>query len=71
VDLVNSRDKRIFNDQTGLKAAKNEKKFLLQVYLRDTGEIIADLSMPIYVNDKHWGALRVGLTPEMFLDNKS
>lgn len=68
VDLVNSRDKRIFNDQTGLKAAKNEKKFILQVYLRDTGEIIADLSMPIYVNNKHWGALRVGLTPEMFLD---
>lgn len=68
VDLVNSRDKRIFNDQTGLKAAKNEKKFILQVYLRDTGEIIADLSMPIYVNNKHWGALRVGLTPEMFLE---
>jgi len=70
-DLINSRDKRIFNDTTGIKAAKNEKKFLLQIYLRDTGEVIADLSMPIYVNDKHWGAVRVGLTPEMFLDKKN
>lgn len=67
-DLINSRDKRIFNDSTGLKASRNEKKFILQVYLRDTGEIIADLSMPLYVNNKHWGAFRVGLTPEMFLN---
>jgi methyl-accepting chemotaxis protein len=70
-DLINSRDKRMFNDSTGIKAAKNEKKFLLQIYLRDTGEVIADLSMSIYINDKHWGAVRVGLTPEMFLDKKS
>ncbi|MCA1927623.1 MAG: methyl-accepting chemotaxis protein [Calditerrivibrio sp.] len=69
IDLVNSRDKRIFNDQTGIAASRNEKKFILQVYLRDTGEVIADLSMPIYVNGKHWGAYRVGITPDM-LTNK-
>lgn len=68
VDLINSRDKRIFNDQTGITASRNEKKFILQVYLRDTGEVIADLSMPIYVNGKHWGAYRVGITPDMLTD---
>ncbi|MEF3255444.1 MAG: methyl-accepting chemotaxis protein [Deferribacterales bacterium] len=70
IDLLNSRDKRIFNDVTGIAAAKNEKRFLLQVYLRDTGEVIGDLSMPIYVNGKHWGAYRVGITPEMLADKK-
>lgn len=67
-DLINSRDKRIFNDKVGINAAKNERKFILQVYMRDTGEIMGDLSMPIFVNGKHWGALRVGIAPEMLVD---
>ncbi len=68
IDLINSRDKRIFNDSTGIKAAKNTKRFLLQVYLRDTGEVLGDLSMPIYVNSKHWGCIRVGLLSEKLLN---
>jgi methyl-accepting chemotaxis protein len=66
-DLINSRDKRIFNDKVGLRAAKNESKFLLQTYVRDTGEVMADLSMPIYVKGKHWGAIRFGLSPEAMI----
>lgn len=67
VDLINSRDKRIFNDHVGIKAAKNENKFLLQTYMRDTGEIIADLSLPVFINGKHWGAIRIGLLPEALI----
>lgn len=67
VDLINSRDKRIFNDPVGIKAAKNESKFLLQTYMRDTGEIIADLSLPIFIDGKHWGAIRFGLLPEALI----
>lgn len=67
VDLINSRDKRIFNDPVGIKAAKNESKFLLQTYMRDTGEIIADLSLPIFIDGKHWGAIRIGLLPEALI----
>ncbi|UOD35608.1 methyl-accepting chemotaxis protein [Deferribacteraceae bacterium V6Fe1] len=67
VDLVNSRDKRIFNDTVGLRAAKSQAKFLLQTYMRDTGEIIADLSFPIYIQGKHWGAIRIGLSPEALI----
>ncbi len=63
VDLVHSRDKRIFNDRTGLRAAKNETELLLQTYCRDTGEVLHDVSMPIRVHGKRWGALRLGFQP--------
>jgi hypothetical protein len=59
-DLVNNRTKRIFNDRTGLAAAQNTAPFLIQNYQRDTGETMADLSVPIFVLGKHWGAIRIG-----------
>ncbi len=55
-----NRTKRIFNDTTGLAAAKNTEIFLLQKYSRDSGEIMKDLSIPIHVNGRHWGAVRIG-----------
>lgn len=60
VDLVNNRTKRIFSDRTGKRCGANTKPFLLQTYKRDTGEVMHDLSAPIYVNGKHWGGFRVG-----------
>ena len=59
-DLANSRTKRIFNDKTGSRCGSNTESFLLQTYKRDTGEIMHDLSAPIYVNGKHWGGFRIG-----------
>ncbi|WP_242338712.1 MULTISPECIES: hypothetical protein [Anaeromyxobacter] len=59
-DLVNNRTKRIFNDRTGLAAARSEAPFLIQRYQRDTGETMADLSVPIFVRGVHWGAVRIG-----------
>ncbi|GHE89122.1 methyl-accepting chemotaxis protein [Thalassotalea profundi] len=60
VDVVNNRTKRLFNDATGIRCAKNTQKFLLQTYKRDTGEIMHDVSAPIYVNGQHWGGFRMG-----------
>jgi methyl-accepting chemotaxis protein len=60
IDLVNNRTKRIFNDRTGLAAARNKAPFLVQRYQRDTGEIMADLSVPVMVKGQHWGAVRIG-----------
>ena len=57
------RAKRIFNDRTGLAAARNTEPVLVQKYFRDTGETIYDLSVPIYVHNKHWGAIRFGFKP--------
>ncbi|MBL8384891.1 MAG: methyl-accepting chemotaxis protein [Burkholderiales bacterium] len=66
-DLVSSRDKRMFSDVTGTRAARNRERFLLQTYRRDTGEILNDLSMPIAVGGRHWGCLRFGFRPEVLL----
>lgn len=60
VDLVNNRTKRIFTDRTGKRCGSNTKPFLLQTYKRDTGEVMHDLSVPIYVDGKHWGGFRIG-----------
>lgn len=59
-DLVNNRTKRIFNDKTGLAAARSEAPFLIQRYQRDTGENMVDLSVPVVVGGAHWGAVRIG-----------
>lgn len=59
-DLVNNRTKRIFNDRTGLAAARSTAPFLIQRYMRDTGETMADLSVPVMVRGIHWGAVRLG-----------
>lgn len=68
VDLLNSRHQRIFfNVETEKRRSRNTQPFLFQTYMRDTGEILNDLSMPIYINGRHWGAIVTGFTPERFL----
>jgi methyl-accepting chemotaxis protein len=71
VDLVQSRDKRMFNAPTERRAAENTAPSLMQTYLRDTGELLVDLSMPIHVAGKHWGALRVGFSPLSLIEPTS
>ncbi|WP_293765731.1 methyl-accepting chemotaxis protein [uncultured Aquitalea sp.] len=68
-DLVNSRDKRIFNDQAGLKSARNKEPFLLHTYVRDTGEVLSEVALPIELDGRHWGALRVGFDPTSLLES--
>jgi methyl-accepting chemotaxis protein len=60
VDLANNRTKRIFSDRTGSRCGANTEPFLLQTYKRDTGEVMHDLSVPIYVGQRHWGGFRIG-----------
>jgi methyl-accepting chemotaxis protein len=67
VDAVWSRDKRIYNDEKGIRAARNVQQFLIQTYTTAAGETVNDLSMPIIVDGNHWGALRVGLNPAIML----
>lgn len=63
-DLFGNRTKRIFNDPVGLVAARNLEPSHLQVYKRDTGETMWDVSSPIYVKGKHWGGFRIGVSME-------
>ena len=59
-DLANNRTKRLFNDRTGARCGSHTKKLLLQTYKRDTGEIMHDVSVPIFVQGRHWGGFRMG-----------
>ena len=59
-DMIHNRTKRIFDDPTGRRCGAHQDKFLMQTYKRDTGEIMHDVSAPIWVNGKHWGGFRIG-----------
>ncbi|HKJ05277.1 MAG TPA: methyl-accepting chemotaxis protein, partial [Geopsychrobacteraceae bacterium] len=71
IDLLRSRDKRFFDDPTGLRGARNTSPFLLQTYARDTGEVLSDLSLPIIIGERHWGAVRLGFNPHVLLKKSS
>jgi len=61
-DKTGNRTKRIFNDPVGINAARNLEEGFLQVYARDTGETMWDISAPIMVKGKHWGGFRIGFS---------
>ena len=62
-NAANSRNRRVFNDRTGLAAGRNQRRFLLQTYRRDMGGnhfvLMKDLSAPIRIGERHWGAVRL------------
>jgi len=64
-NMANCRNRRIFDDPTGLGAGRNQTKaFLLKTYKRDMGggvmAVMKDVSAPITVKGRHWGGLRMG-----------
>ncbi len=65
-DKVWNRTKRIFDDPTGLAAARYDgsdgNKILRQVYKRDTGETMWDITAPVFVKGRHWGGFRIGFS---------
>ncbi len=63
-DMKYSRGQRIYTDPVGLKAARNTEPLLLQVYYRDTGEVMLEANMPIYVEGRIWGNMRIGINVE-------
>src|SRR6185437_141491 len=62
-NAANCRNRRMFNDRTGLKAGRNTEPFLLQTYRRDMGggqfALMKYCSAPITVRGRHWGGLRI------------
>jgi methyl-accepting chemotaxis protein len=61
---ANCRNRRLFSDRAVKKVAANTRPFLLQTYRRDMGGgnfvLMKDLSSPIHVHGRHWGAFRMG-----------
>ena len=62
-NIVNSRNKRIFDDRAGLSAARSVRPYLLQSYPRDMGGgiiiIMKEVDVPIRVLGRHWGGFRM------------
>jgi methyl-accepting chemotaxis protein len=67
IDLPVCRNKRMFADPVGLRAAGNTERFLLQTYLRDTGEIMTEIDVPFFFEGRHWGNLRMGFDASVLL----
>ncbi len=65
-DRVGNRTKRIFDDQVGIAAARflgaGQDRVLKQIYPRDTGVLMWDITAPVFVNGKHWGGFRIGFS---------
>ncbi len=61
-NTANSRNRRIFNDQAGLAAGRNQRSYLIQSYARDMGNgktvMMREIDVPIRVNGRHWGGFR-------------
>ncbi|TCO83762.1 methyl-accepting chemotaxis protein [Plasticicumulans lactativorans] len=66
-NAAHCRNRRIFNDRTGLASARNTRPVLLQTYRRDMGGgrfvLMKEVSAPITVDGRHWGGLRLAYTP--------
>ncbi|MEY3253277.1 MAG: hypothetical protein RL227_2250 [Pseudomonadota bacterium] len=62
-NTANCRNRRVFNDRTGLASARNQRPFLLQTYRRDMGGgqfiVMKEAAAPVVVNGRHWGGLRL------------
>ncbi len=60
---INCRNRRIWNDRTVHAAVGNRQPFLLQTYRRRLSNnqmvMLKDVSAPIVVRGRHWGAVRL------------
>lgn len=63
-NAANCRNRRLFKDRAVQKVAASTRPFLLQTYRRDMGGgnfvLMKDLSAPIFIRGRHWGAFRMG-----------
>jgi len=63
---VNARNRRVFDDWVSTCAAQSQEPFLIQAdrqLIGDTHMLTMDISTPIKVFGRHWGALRIITKP--------
>lgn len=69
VDNIKTRHQRFyFTSRAEKRRSTHENTFLMQTFIRDTGEILNDLSVPIYVQGRRWGSLITAFNPEILLE---
>jgi methyl-accepting chemotaxis protein len=61
-NVPNSRNRRIFDDRTGLASARSVRPYLIQSYPRDMGTgapiMCMEVAAPVRIQGKHWGGFR-------------
>jgi methyl-accepting chemotaxis protein len=64
-NAAHSRNRRMFNDRTGVLAARNTRPSIVQTYRRDMGggrfALLKEFDAPITVRGKPWGAVRLAV----------
>ena len=64
-NAAHSRNRRVFDDRTGILAARNTQPYLAQTYARDMGGgvfvMMKEIDAPVIVAGRHWGAVRTAL----------
>jgi methyl-accepting chemotaxis protein len=64
-NTANSRNRRVYEDRTGILAARNTLPFIVQTYPRDMGGgqvvVLKEFDAPVTVGGRHWGALRLAV----------
>lgn len=65
VDNARSRNRRFYNaNRAEVRRASQTAPFLLQTFIRDTGEILNSVSVPINVSGRQWGNFCVAFEPD-------
>lgn len=65
VDNAMSRNRRFYNaNRAEKRRASHDAPFLLQTFIRDTGEILNSVSVPLYVSGRHWGNFCIAFEPD-------
>ncbi|WP_144759817.1 methyl-accepting chemotaxis protein [Methylobacterium dankookense] len=60
-NAANARNLRIFDDRTGITAARSQRPATVQVYRRELGDrvvMVREVDAPIRAAGRHWGACR-------------
>ena len=69
VDNTLSRHRRIYDATRAEKRRSNhDSPFLLQTFIRDTGEILNSLSVPVFLGGRRWGSFCVAFTPDHLMN---
>ena len=62
-NMAHCRDRRFYDDNAGITAARSVRSFVIQSARRDmdnaTTQPLREISVPLFVCDRHWGGLKL------------
>jgi methyl-accepting chemotaxis protein len=65
-NAANCRNRRIFDDKSGLLASRNQRPVLVQTYERTvdrrTKVLMKEFDVPVHIGERHWGAVRLAVS---------